>query len=324
MMRMMRTKNARGMVFLIVLMLLGGAARVSAQATQKSGPGTKQKSDSGVILVESFDGSANSLGQIMSLSSTVGYSFNKHFSVDIGVPIGIDRVSSSTTSGGGTTSATTYTGIGNAYLELHLYAPGKVLNYASTISATAPTGDKSKGMTTGHVTADWANTISGNFGRVNPFFTAGVGNSLPNSSTFLRPYLTQGMLAHLEEGVSLDLPRRVSVAASLYQIVPWGTQTVYSRLTTTSTTSGGTPMPPGPGAPGGPGISPMTLTQSTVTSGTSSLTQDKGFSFGISYDPNRIVEIGAGYTRSVDLSLNTFSFGVTFNLSPLLRGTKGR
>jgi len=290
-----------------------------AQATVPSGPVAKAKNERGFTLIESFEGSSNTFGQVMSFTSAAGYQFNKHFSFEVGVPIGFDRATTTTSTTSGippvtttTTSTTTYSGLGNAFLALHFATRTPLLNYASTIVATAPTGDKSKGLTTGHVTADWTHTISHDFGRVSPYLTAGIGNTTPNTRTFQRPYLTQGMLAHFEEGVVVDLSRSVSVGGLAYQIAPWGGQTMYSRT-----------APMNPGKPMNPGQKPgLSFQQNAVTTGTSSLTRDKGFGALLDYNPLPFLDLGIGFSHSVDLSVNTVSFGITFNLSPLFRGRK--
>jgi hypothetical protein len=303
-----------------LLGLLGGAESLWAQATVPSGPVSKAKNERGFTLIESFEASSNSYGQVMSFTSAAGYQFNKHFSFEVGVPIGFDRATTTTSTTSGippvtttTTSTTTYSGLGNAFLALHFAARTPLLNYASTITASVPTGDLSNGLTTGHVTADWTHTLSHDFGRLSPYLTAGIGNTTPNTRTFQRPYLTQGMLAHFEEGLMVDLAHSFSVGGLAYQIEPWGTQTLYSRT-----------APPISGAPRGPGQGPMSFLQNSVTTGTSSLTRDKGVGALLDYNPSPFLDLGIGFSHSVDLSVNTVSFGIAFNLSPLFRGKKQR
>lgn len=53
-----------------------------------SAPPAKQgkQEDRGFTLYESFDGSSNTDGQVTDFTSTAGYIFNKHSSVDMGSP----------------------------------------------------------------------------------------------------------------------------------------------------------------------------------------------------------------------------------------------
>src|SRR5712692_6824896 len=95
--------------------------------------------DRGVIFYERFLGSTNTLGNVFRLDTTLGYSFNKHFSVDGGLPVFFVRPSGTTAALG---SIQQTNGIGNAYLELRFALPTPVVNYSSTLTGTAPTGDK--------------------------------------------------------------------------------------------------------------------------------------------------------------------------------------
>jgi hypothetical protein len=54
--------------------------------------------------------------------------------------------------------------MGDMYAGLFFSVDGEVLNYSSGIVATAPTGDRSRGFSTGRPTVDWTNTISRSFG----------------------------------------------------------------------------------------------------------------------------------------------------------------
>src|SRR5579864_8437109 len=57
------------------------------------------------LWTEEFDGSTNSEGQVMSLDSTVGYVFSRHFGVNAGIPVYFVRGTSTTSTGGTTTTS---------------------------------------------------------------------------------------------------------------------------------------------------------------------------------------------------------------------------
>jgi hypothetical protein len=284
--------------------------RMRAQAPAASGPAAKEKQERGFTLVESFEGSSNADGQIMSFTSAAGYIFSKHFAVDLGIPVDFDRVQTTTTSG---TTTTTSIGLGDAFTALHFNFKNPVVNYGFTLTATVPSGDSSKGLSTGRATFNWSNIFSRDFGRWMPFLTAGVGNSLPNTRAFQRPFLTLGKVAHFEAGTSLDLGHSFSISASLYDVAPWGTQKMYSRLVPRSA-----PVPTGAGTHG------RAYQTSPVTSGSADLVRDNGFNAGLDFSPMKYLDLGVAYSRSVHLSLDTFSFGVAFNLSPLFHGGRRR
>src|SRR4030095_3055160 len=86
------------------------------------------------------------------------------------------------------------------------------------------------GLSTGRVTFDLTGQVAKELGRFTPFFSAGVANSLLDSTYWRRPYTTLGALAHFEGGTSFDLGRSLTLSASLYDVAPWGSQKVYSRV----------------------------------------------------------------------------------------------
>ena len=110
------------------------------------GPLAAEDEDRGLIFYERFLGSSNTLGNVFRLDTTVGYSFNKHFSVDGGLPLFFVRPSATATTLAGIADTN---GIGNAYVELRFAAPNPVINFTSALTGAAPTGDKSRGLSTG-------------------------------------------------------------------------------------------------------------------------------------------------------------------------------
>jgi hypothetical protein len=58
---------------------------------------SEQQSSRGLDVYEAFDGSTNSEGQVMTLTSSVTYRFNEHFNVGVGLPIYFNRPSSTIT-----------------------------------------------------------------------------------------------------------------------------------------------------------------------------------------------------------------------------------
>ena len=104
----------------------------------------------GVIFFERFLGSSNSLGNVFRLDTTVGYSFNKHVSIDGGLPLFFVRPSETATSSASVASAN---GIGNAYVEVRFAVANPLVNYSSVVAGTAPTGDKNSGLSTGRASA---------------------------------------------------------------------------------------------------------------------------------------------------------------------------
>jgi hypothetical protein len=143
--------------------------------------------------------------------------------------------------------------------------------------------------------------------RLTPFLEAGIANTTPDSSLFLRPYTTFGFNTHFRGGAGYDVWKFVSVGgASGYDILPSGQQTVFSRVTPGQTSSGtGQHGPP--------------FLNNQQTTGSSSIARDDGFSAWIDAFPHRTVDLQMGFTRSFAYDLNSVSFNIGLNLRQLYR-----
>ena len=286
---------------LVALTLLLAGTQACAQTPAGSAPAAKAEQTSGMTLSTSFAGSVDSGTEVYDWTTTTGYVFNKHFSVDAGVPILF--VQGTTSTGASTSNA----GLGNIFGQINFIDKNPTLNFGSVATVALPTGDTSKGFSTGRVTADWTSQIAKEFGRFTPFLSAGLANSVFDSRYWRRPYTTLGDLAHFEGGTSFDLGHSLTLSASAYDIAPWGTQKLYSRIVAQ-------------GAPGGGQSSHGRVFQNNaLTTGGSSIDSDNGYNADLDFSPWKYVDLDFGYTHSVHFQLDTFSFSVGFNLSPLLR-----
>jgi hypothetical protein len=276
----------------VIITILAGLA--AAQNSPK--PAAEE---SGITAYMQFGGTANSDGAIYELNSSVGYDFNSHFGLAAGVPIYFIRPAAST----GSNSAT---GMGDPYLALHLRYPNPMLNFATVLTGTAPIGNSKEGLSTGRATFDWTARVDHSISRLTPFVEAGVANTTPDSSLFLRPYTTLGFNTHFRGGASYTVWKFVSVGASGYDILPSGNQTVFSRVV------------PGQASVGAGQHGPPFLNNQQTT-GSSSIARDDGFSTWIDAFPQRTVDLQLGFTRSFAYDLNSVSFNVGFNLRQLYR-----
>src|SRR6266446_9420540 len=261
------------------------AASSSAQAVPPVATRTAVE-EKGFTWTETYEGSGNTDGFITDINSTVGYIFDEHFSMDMGVPYLFIRPSTSKT---GTTSVV---GMGNPYVGLRYSRKGPSLDFSTSLNGAVPAASSAKGLSTGRVTFDWDNRFAHEFGLFTPFFDVGLANSVPDTRFLHRPYTSLGKLAHFEGGSELDLGDKFSVSASGYYILPWGPQQIFLRGTKSSS---------------GP------------TKGAVSLTRDDGINLGLDYNLTRSLDLSAGYSRSVYNVLNTLSFGVGVNVSSLLK-----
>jgi len=268
-------------LFLLVTYLAGQARPQGA---------SKDVEQNGFTWMETFEGSGNTDAFITDINSTVGYSFGKHFAMDVGVPYFFIEPSTSKT---GTTSAS---GMGNPYLGLIYSAKGSALDFSTSLNSAIPTASTAKGLSTGHVTVDWSNHFAHEFDLFTPFVDLGLANSIPDTRFLHRPYISYGDVAHFEGGSELDLGAKFSVTASGYYILPWGPQQIFLRGSKSS---------------------------SGATKGGPSLTRDNGINLGFDYNLTRSLDLTGGYSYSVYSVLNTFSFGIELNAGSLLKKHSG-
>src|SRR5579859_3191848 len=142
-------------------------------ALAQSAPGTAVQSNR-FVLYEYFAGDTNADGQVMALNSSATYYFTDHLSARAGLPIYFDRVPSTIASSATIPSTSTFSsGIGDIFLTLRAAWKAPIVNYATGLTGTLPTGQTSKGFSTGHFTFDWSNRFDHSFGMVTPFADAG-------------------------------------------------------------------------------------------------------------------------------------------------------
>ena len=296
--------RAFAFILLSTMMLCTFSAYVAAQSEDS---GEQEK---GIVVYEKFQGSSNTLGQVMKMDSTVGYNVNKHVGIDAGVPFYFVHSSPTPTTTGSTSSNS---GVGNAYVDLRLTINNPTLNFASTLTGAAPTGDTATGFSTGRVTFDWNNYFDHTFSRITPFANVGVANSISDTHFFTRPFTSLGLVSHFEGGANLRLSHYFSVGAAAYDILPSGQQKIYSKLIKREGSGSGVS-----------GRSHKGVFESNhVTVGDADIARDNGYSAWLDITPAPYMDLELGYNRSVPYALNTISFSVGFNLGYLARQTRG-
>lgn len=284
--------------------LLAIAHIASAQSKAESAA----KDETGFSSYVEFGGTANSVGQVYELDSSAGYTFTKHFGMDFGLPIYFVNASNSTT---GSTSSS---GVGNPSVDLRWKYPNASISYATLLTGSAPLGDKTLGLNTGHATFDWTNHFDHAFNRVTPFFEAGFSNTTSDSRLFLRPYTTFGLNTHFREGMEIEVWKILRVGAAGYEIAPFGNQTVYSRVVGAAKAGA---------SAGGLGVGHgQSFNSGHQTTGTSSIAVDNGFSTWLDASLNKYTDAEIGYTRSTQFDLNSVSFSIGFNVGRLLRSDR--
>ena len=270
----------------------------------------------GFTVDQRFQGSSSSFGQIFKLNTNLSHELGRHVGIDAGVPFYfVNDSASGTTSGSGFRS-----GVGNVYTSLRLSFKG-ALNYTSTITGTAPTGDKDKGLSTGRATVDWNNSVQKVIAhRVAPYANVGIANTISDTPFFIRPFSSTGLIGHIEAGSTVSISRLIYVGASGYAVLPSGKQTIISKIVEIHTE----PQPPrsSPGNSRGRGVGltkprPDRVFETTrEVVGTADLASDHGGSTWIGIGPIRGMDLTVGYSRSKRYGLNTVFWGVGKRFGP--------
>lgn len=294
--------------FCFVSFAIAAAAQQAPNGTSKS-----PNNDLGWTSSMSFEGNVDSGQRVFDLNSSVGYNLTKHWGVDMGVPFEFVSTSTTTTSGtgsGGSGSASktssALNSVGNVFTDVRFSSKSDALNYSSSLIATAPTGSEAHGVSTGRGTLGWNNRFEREFGPFTPFIEAGLGNSVMDSKLYHRPFTTLGFVSQYSGGTSFDLGHDFSVGASLYDVLPEGNQTLFSKIVG----KGGTAK--------GSGSHGRAYELANETKGTSALTRDNGDSAWVEYTPG-VLDFQVGYTHSVHYALNTFAFSAGVDLGKLMR-----
>ena len=288
-----------------VLFLL---AFLSTAVFAQNPPSNKKDADeTGWTSTASFEGSANSQERVLDLGSNVGYNFTERWGVDMGVPLSFVSSSTPTTTTGTTTTKGTTSSLnslGNVYMDVKF----KATNYNSALTVAAPTGSTTKGVSTGRPNYGWNNHVEHDFSRLTPFLELGLSNGLTDTKFFHRPFTTLGFVSQFTGGSKIDLGGNFSVGGSLYDVLPSGTQKMYSKLVAKKSTS-----------TAGSGKNGRAYELAAVTSGDASLTRDNGGSAWIEFSPGKIFDFQIGYTHSVHFALDTVAFSLEVNLAKLMK-----
>jgi hypothetical protein len=288
---------------LLIATLAGSASAARAQALPSG------RANRGMNLYETFAGSSSSSGSVFNMSNTLGYDFSRQLVMDLTVPIYF--VLPPAQKNGFAASAT---GLGNLSIDGRLSLETPVVDYLPTLTIAFPTGSTTKGFSTGAVTYDFDNRFEHEWGLITPFFDVDVGNSLNNGSSSTRrhiqqPYVTLGKVANFTVGPEVHLTDRWTVSADVYKVVPWGPQTLFSRI-----------VRPGAIGKGGKHNRTFEIVQRQV--GGAKLVSDDGFDASVAFSPTHSIDLTLAFDRSVHYALNTISFSVGFNVSKIL--SRGR
>ncbi len=282
---------------LLIAMLAGGESAAQAQALPSG------RANRGMNLYETLEGSSSSSGSVFNMGNSLGYNFTGQMGADLNVPVYLVLPPANNGFAGSAT------GLGNISIDGRLTLELPVVDYLPTATITFPTGSTTKGFSTGSVTYDFDNRFEHEWGRLTPFFDVDVGNSLNNGSSrfrrvIQRPYLTLGKVANFMVGPEVHLTDHWTVSADAYKVVPWGPQTVFSRIVL-------------PGTVGYGGSHNRTYEIFQMQVGGAGLVSDEGYDASVAFSPNHFIDLTLAFNRSIHYALNTVSFSVGINISQM-------
>jgi hypothetical protein len=283
---------------LLVAMLAGGEFMAQAQAWPSG------RANRGMDLYETLEGSYSSSGSVFNMNNSLGYDFSAKMGADLNVPVYFVLPPANNGFAGAAT------GLGNISVDGRLVLESSIADYLPTATVAFPTGSTTKGFSTGSVTYDLDNRFEHDFGRLTPFFDVDVGNSLNNGSNrfrrvIQRPYITLGKIAEFMAGPEVHLTDRLTLSADVYDVMPWGPQTLFSRI-----------VLPGATGKGGKHNRKYEIVQRQV--GGAKLVSDDGFDASVEFSPTHSIDLTLAFDRSEHFALNTISFSVGFNISQML------
>ncbi len=248
-------------------------------------------------------GHDSSAGWSSVMDSAVGYSFNQTFAIEAGAPFYLLTTTQGTSTTGSTTG-TTYSGsLGDAFLRLKAQRKSDALDYSTSLTATAPTGDTSAGISTGRATFNWGNRLEHGFDRVTPFGEASIGNSLNSTRRHPRGYTTLGAVSEFRGGAGFDLLQHLSLETSAYADVGYGNQKVFSRSVRKGTIG-----------PAGAAKHNRAFAAAYLTAGSASLVNDQGLSADLSWNITPRFDMGVSYDHSLHFATDSVAMTIGVRL----------
>src|SRR5262249_47326814 len=145
------------------------------------------------------------------------------------------------------------------------------------------------------------------FGPVTPFLEAGFGNSVPDTRRVTRTYTSLGYVSNFEEGATVDLRSHFSLGASVYEVVPFGNQKIYSKVVRKGSTSSGS----------GNG---RDLSRRLSLASGSGLTREDGANVWLGFQPTPVWNAAVGVSRSITFGYTSVIFRTGVNVGRLLWG----
>jgi hypothetical protein len=256
-------------------------------------------------------------GVVSSLGISLGYQFTDHVTFDIGLPIIYTRSRYSLVT---TSDWQTDTLLGDPFLDGRYARKISGANVLSVVTVAFPASNPQRVYSTGRVGVDWFNHIQSAkpLKGFTPFLNAGAASKsidryyMPRPYSLSRLYESQGFISDFEGGLSYRIHHDYSVGASLYALVPAGSQKVFSKLITPDS------------AVVGDGYHGRVWDSAFKTIGGAEIDRDNGYSGWVEITRFKNVNFQFGYTHSVHYRYDSATIAVTFDGTSAIRELTGR
>ena len=240
-------------------------------------------------------------GWSSTLTPNLAWRFNKHYSLDVQVPVYayVNVVTSHAVKVGGVTThvvtgnATKHLVLGDTMIDGEFDAHPSLFDYNLTGSLGLPTGDNANGLGAGQLTYEFVNHFERSLGDyLTPDIELGIGDSPNLTNTRVRKsYVVVGTNAHFQAGLGISLPWNMNFTSDAYEELPLGAQTVTSATLK--------------------GKKGKILKTSTTTEG---IGEDNGFNNSLDIPINGHITLSGFYNRSLRNKIDTAGFSLTFLL----------
>lgn len=309
----------------------------------QSAPDTANPEGSGPTAFVQVEGNHFNMGDVLTYDFDLGYKFNQHTSVDIGVPLISTRTPFPIIT---TVDWRDTTILGTPYIDVRYDTKYNRTNVTSILTGAAGL-NMVKTYSDGRFTVDWFNHLDRNYQILNydatfqPFLNFGGGTGTVDRQVFprpyelSRPYETLGLIGNGEVGGAFTIKKSFRLEGSAYGLAPVGPQKVYSRIVAPDSLLGWS------------GCGGVLVCQNedhnrfwysyfetggqyvnTYGSGPSRISRDNGFGAYLTIDQfdrydrfKRLknFSIMLGYTRSVHYDYGSAFIMLRYNLTGLLR-----
>lgn len=238
------------------------------------------------------------------LTPNLAYRFNRHFSINGGLPVFgyIDVVTTKNTKNAQGVITKTISSfethkflLGDTTVTGAFDSHSRLFDYTLSTTMGIPTGDDANGLGAGQFTYEFNNHFEHPLGDYfTPDLELGIGDSTSLTDTrILKSYTDVGTNAHFQLGLGVSLPFNINFESDAYEDLPLGTQTV------TSTTTNGKK---------GKQLKIIT------TSKQEGIGEDNGFINTLDIPLNGHITLSGFYNRSLRNRIDTAGFSLTFLL----------